>query len=202
LERGGQEWADTDGNCCSQRTGHPSPQGICCGWSGAPQSSFRGKGVGGLTAEQREQAGGGGIRVDGCVALWGRGVRHKEAHGGGVRPEGGAAPGGGRGDRRGQRRPEGMLQRGPGWRQTRGMGAPGHAGAHPAANAKDLAGLARKALERRQGVRGREGTYVPRHWFGTNEGSPTRMGRVFRTVGARVRWLFGSVGQGHGSWVA
>jgi len=74
LGRGGQEWADTDGNCCSQRTGHPSPQGICCGWSGAPQSSFRGKGVGGLTAEQREQAGGGGIRVDGCVALWGRGV--------------------------------------------------------------------------------------------------------------------------------
>jgi len=63
-------------------------------------------------------------------------------------------------------------------------------------------GLARKALERRQGVRGREGTYVPRHWFGTNEGSPTRMGRVFRTVGARVRWLFGSVGQGDGSWVA
>jgi len=177
LGRGGQEWADTDGNCCSQRTGHPSPQGICCGWSGAPQSSFRGKGVGGLTAEQREQAGGGGIRVDGCVALWGRGV-------------GEGATGGDSGGRRvcysvgqdGGRRGE--------W---------GHPGT---ANAKDLAGLARKALERRQGVRGREGTYVPRHWFGTNEGSPTRMGRVFRTVGARVRWLFGSVGQGDGSWVA
>jgi len=89
LGRGGQEWADTDGNCCSQRTGHPSPQGICCGWSGAPQSSFRGKGVGGLTAEQREQAGGGGIRVDGCVALWGRGVRRGKG-----RPAGTAAAGG------------------------------------------------------------------------------------------------------------